>query len=220
MLTAWVESCNLHPAGLEVARPLAQFAAGLLACLALRLLPRAPANLHCFLWLYMVFDLFVSSGHVLFSGLTDFGDAAALIAGLTPPILWRGLLVLLGGVVYYLSMRTCGLELRRFAGSDNGNARLNRFVWIPYLAAGVLACCSGALNTTMPPMLELELAAASSFGGAFGLVRLPDLQRGMVAVAAQPAVYVKWSSAWGLAAAQTIVIFITMLGPGLTWAGR
>ena len=38
----------------------------------------------------MVCSLFVSSGYVLFSGVTNFGDAAVLIAGLQPRLLWRG----------------------------------------------------------------------------------------------------------------------------------
>ena len=42
--------------------------------MALHLVSRGAARLRCFLWLYMVFNLLVSSGYVVFSGVTDFGN--------------------------------------------------------------------------------------------------------------------------------------------------
>ena len=106
MLTAWAERCNLHPPGIQAAGPGLQFGAGLLAWKALHLLSPGAARLRYFFWLYMVFNLLVSSGYVAFSGVTDFGDAAVLIAGLSPHLMWRGVLILLGAVVYFLSMRS------------------------------------------------------------------------------------------------------------------
>jgi hypothetical protein len=218
MLTAWGERCNFrdgHVFGIEAAGPGLQFVAGLLAWLLLRRLSPGAARLRCFFWLYMVFNLLVSCGYIVFSGVSDFGDAAALIAGLQPHIVWRALLVVLGSVGYFLSMRATALELKRFAGLDGGSKRLSRLVWIPYLVAGVFACCAGALNRTMPHGVAIGLAAASSFGGGVGLVRLPDMQRGMVLKAPSPAVYLNWSTAWGVAAAAVVVIFLFFIGPGL-----
>ena len=94
----------------------------------------------------MVFDLFVAAGYVVFSGVTDFGDAAVLISGLRPHLVWRGGLILFGSVLYFLSMRAAALEFKRFAGLDDGHGRLFRLVWIPYASAGVFACCAGALK--------------------------------------------------------------------------
>lgn len=215
MLAPWGERCDLQLFGIEAAGPLAQFGAGLLSWLALRFLPGRLANLRCFLWLFMVFNLLASSGYVAFSGATDFGDAAVLIRGLEPFLVWRGALFLLGAALYYGSMWAAAFELRRFAGSDNEGARLNRLVWIPYLTAGVLACCAGALNTTMPPGLALKLAVASSFGAGLGMLRLPDLQRGIAMRTPMPATYVNWSFLWAIAAALTATIFMMVLGPGL-----
>ena len=115
MLTGWAEGCNLRPEplGITAAGPAVQFGAGLLAWLALRLLaPPCFAILRSFLWLYMVFDLFMPSGYAAFSGVTDFGDGAVIIAGLSPHGLWRGMLILIGAVVYYLSMWAAALELQ------------------------------------------------------------------------------------------------------------
>jgi hypothetical protein len=217
MLTAWGERCDLpdtHASGIVVAGLGVQFGAGLMAWTMLHLLPPYAARLRYFFWLYMVFNLLVSSGYVVFSGVTDFGDAAVLIAALQPHIVWRAGLVLLGSVVYFLSMQAAALELERFAGQDGGS-RLSRLVWIPYAAAGLFACCTGALNQTMGHGAAIGLAAASSFGGGLGLLRLPDMHRGMASNGSSPAVYLNWSAAWGVAVAVVIVVFLFYIGPGL-----
>jgi hypothetical protein len=218
MLTAWEERCNFPgvPAfGIEAAGPGVQFGAGLLAWLVLHLLSLDAVRLRYFFWLFMVFDLLISSGYVAFSGVTDFGDAAVLIAGLHPHVAWRGGLILLGSVVYFLSMRAAALELKRFAGLDDANSRLFRLVWIPYATAGVFACCTAALNRTMGHGAAIGLAAASSFGGGLGILRLPDMQRGMASKGSSPTVYLNWSAAWGVAVAVVIVVFLFFIGPGL-----
>lgn len=215
MLTAWGESCDFRAPGIEAAGPGLQFGAGLLAWLMLRFVPAKTARLRYFLWLYMVFSLFVSSGNVLFSGVTNFGDAAVLIAGLQPGVVWRGCLVVLGAGLYFLSMRMAAAELKRFAGMDDGRSRLWRLVWIPYVAAGVFACSSGALNQSMGGVTAIALAAASSFGAGFGLLRLPDIQRGLAPRESLPSVYVTWGTAWGIGAAVTIALFIFFVGPGI-----
>ncbi len=99
------ERCSVQPPGIEAAGPGAQLGAGLLAWLALHRVPADAARWRYFFWLYMVFNLFIASGYVVFSGITDFGDAAVLIAGLQPHIVWRAVLILFGSVIYYLSMR-------------------------------------------------------------------------------------------------------------------
>ena len=167
-----------------------------------------------FLWLYMVFDLFMSSGYVAFSGVTDFGDSAVIIVGLSPRWLWRTLLVVVGAVVYYLSMSAVVRELRRIPGRSS-DRRLRRFIWIPYLAAGLLACCAGALNRTMAPGVALGLAAASSFGAGFGMLRLPELQHRVAIRAPLPGSYVKRSVAWVVAAIVVGAGFVLVLGPGI-----
>lgn len=215
MLTAWGEGCSVQPPGIEAAGPGMQFGVGLLSWFVLHRLSPGSARLRYFLWLCMAFNLFVASGYVAYSGVTDFGDAAVLISGLYPHIVWRSGLILLGAVVYFLSMRAAAAELTRFAGVDREIRRLNRLVWIPYVAAGVFACCTGALNQTMGHGTAIGLAAASSFGGGFGLLRLPDMQRGMASKDRSPTVYLIWSATWGIAAALVIVVFLLFIGPGL-----
>ncbi len=218
LVTAWWETCDFPGApapGIKAAGPSVQFAAGLLAWLVLPLLSPNASRLRCFLWLYMVFNLLVSSGYVAFSGVTNFGDAAELISQLHPPVVWRGGLILLGSLVYFLSMRAAALELKRFAGLDDRYRRLFRLVWIPYVTAGVFACCTGALNQITGHPAAIALAVASSFGAGSGMLGLPDMQRGMASRRSSPAVYVGWSAAWGVLAATVLVFFLFFIGPGL-----
>ncbi len=109
----------------------------------------------------------------------DMGHPAAeYIAGLQPYAVWRGGLVLLGSVVYALSMWAGAYELGRFAGVDDGGGRLFRLVWIPYVAAGVFACGTATLNRTMGHGAALGFAVASTFGAGTGLLFLPKMCAG------------------------------------------
>jgi len=214
MLTGWAEECNLEPlpSAVTAAGPAVQFGAGLLAWAALRRIPAGLVVQRSFVWLYMVFNLFISSGYVAFSGVTGFGDSAVLISGLSPPWLWRTLLVAVGAVVYYLSMWAALRELRRIPGRSS-DRRLRRFFWIPYLAAGLLACCAGALNRTMAPGIALGLAAASSLGAGFGMLCLPALQHHVAMSTPLPGSYIRRSVAWPAAAIVVGATFVLVLGP-------
>lgn len=216
MLTAWAERCNFpnaQPFGIEAAGPGLQFAAGLLSWRALPRLPQRASRLRYFFWLYMIFNLFVSSGYVAFSGVTDFGDAAVIIAGLSPHMLWRGLLILIGAAGYYLAMWVAAAELKRLLGTRDGGRPIFRLVWIPYVAAGIFACCAAALNRTMPTGVAVGLAVASSFGAGFGMLRLPDMQRRMTSRPA-PGIHIEWSTGWAFAALVVIAAFF-LIGRGL-----
>lgn len=222
LLTPWLESCAFPGApalGIKAAGPGAQFGAGLLAWLALRLLSPGAPRLRFFLWLYMVFNLFVSLGYVAFSGITDLGDAAEIIARLHAQFVWRGALILLGSVVYLLSMRMAAFELKRFAGLDDRTRRLFRLVCIPYAAAGIFACCICALNEWRGHGAAFGWAVASSFGAGSGMLFLPGMQRGMestgTSTGSSPAIYLEWGVAWGALTAAVIVVFLFYLGPGL-----
>jgi hypothetical protein len=86
---------------------------------------------------------------------------------------------------------------------------------MPYLAAGVLACCAGALNRTMAPDVALGLAAASSFGAGFGMVRLRELRHRISSTDPLPAAYIRRSVAWMAAAILAGAGFVLVLGPGI-----
>jgi len=77
MLTTLGEACSVQPHGIEAAGPAMQFGAGLMAWFVVHRLSPGAARLRYFFWLYMVFNLLISSGYVVFSGITDYGDAAS-----------------------------------------------------------------------------------------------------------------------------------------------
>jgi hypothetical protein len=207
-LSAWGEACSIQPAGIEAAGPGVQFLGGLVAWGVLRLVPARFGTLRHLLWLTMVFDLLIASGYLVLSAATGFA-----IAGLSPPFVWRIVLGVVGGALYYGSMWLCAYELRRSAGSDI--VRLKRLTVVPYIAAGVIALAGGALNRTLPPAVGLELAAASAFAGAFGLIRLPDLQQSLRSVTPGVAAPLPPSLVWSIAGVLGAVAFVLVLGRGL-----
>lgn len=166
----------------------------------------------------MTFDLLIASGYVAFSGITGIGDAADYIAALHSLLLWRSGLILCESVVYFLSMEAAAIELKRFCDVDAGIGRLFRLIWIPYVAAGCFACCSGILNKTMEPGAALGFAAAASFGAGSGMFGLPSLQRGLAARTSVHAFYVEWGALWSIAAAVVIMTYLLFIGPGVRWA--
>lgn len=213
MLSAWGERCSIQPWGIEAAGPGVQFGAGLLAWLLLHMMPTRMTMLRAGSLFFMAYCLFVSSGYVLMSGLTGFGDAAVVIANLSPQTGWRAGLVIGGAAIYYTAMWACALELRRLFGDDE--KRLLRIVWPAYLAAGAMAGIGGYLNQTLPPHLGLELGLASSLGGGFGLLRLPDMQKLLKGATPGTTAPTGWSFltiALGVAGAAA---FILLLGRGL-----
>jgi hypothetical protein len=217
MLTLWGEDCSVSSPIITAAGPIIQFAGGVLAWLGLRG-PSATGSLtlRVLVWLYMTYGLLISTGYVAFSAVTDFGDAAELIAGLAPAAAWRALLFIIGAVGYYLCLWASARELHRLIDARGSDQRLRRLVWPPYLAAGVLACGAGLLNKTLPPHQGLGLAAVSSFGAGFGMVRLIHL-RVAVSERLQPSAqgHVTRSAAWLIAAAVVDLFFVFVLGPGL-----
>ena len=70
-----------------------------------------------FFWLLMTFNLFDAGGYFLFSGIGNFGDWAAVVAGWQPAWAWRVGLIALGTVTYFLLfVPLCLRELRPFFG--------------------------------------------------------------------------------------------------------
>jgi hypothetical protein len=103
-----------------------------------------------FFWLLMTFNLFDAGGYLLFSGIGNFGDWAAVVAGWQPPWAWRVGLVVLGTVTYFLLfVPLCLRELGPFLGKD-AEIRVRRarqLTVVPYLTGGVLPCLMNFLGS-------------------------------------------------------------------------
>jgi len=78
------------------------------------------------LFLCLAFNPFDGTGYFFFSGVTNFGDWAAVIRGMPAHWLWRLLLILAGMGFYLLAVLVVGSALARYVGIPrNSTARLH-----------------------------------------------------------------------------------------------
>jgi len=189
--------------------------------LFLRKPQRYPPALRYFLVLALAGNLFTGTGYFFFSGVSNFGDWAAVIAGLEPYWMWRSGLVVLGVITYYASMLLVGAELKAFRGPGAISHRLRGLCWTPYITDGILAGLGGLLN---PLGLFYVIASAlpSTLGANAGLLALPSMmgnwrRRGEQKDIEQVAPIAR-SIAWIVAGAIASLLFIFVLGRGLTWS--
>ena len=196
---------------------LANLVFGALFWVAARAVKQRATLRFCF-WLLMTFNLLDAGGYFLFSGIGNFGDWAAVVAGWRPAWAWRAGLITLGMVTYFLwFVPLCLRELRPFLGRD-AQIRVRRarqLTLVPYFTAGILSCVAGTLNP-VGPLLILVSAAASSFGGHSGLAWMWTLLYGPRIPSSElqmPEIERSWG--WMVAAAILAVVFIAGLGPGV-----
>lgn len=175
----------------------------------------APSVFYFFL-LAMTGNLFGGTGYFLFSGVANFGDWAAVIQGLQPHWLWRVGLVVLGLASYYASMMLAAAKLKEFYGVDRNSRRIRGLAWTPYLTDGILAGVAGLLN---PAGLFYVLASAlpSTLGANAGLWSLPSMMR-IWPPREEPIGPIRRSPAWIAIAAVASLLFIFVLGRGITWS--
>lgn len=146
--------------------------AALVFWLALRSARHASLPSRYFLLISCAFNLFSGTGYFFFSGVTNFGDWAAVISGLHQHWLWRTLLVLGGAASYYAAVLIVGLGLVRYVGIPRDQqGRLRKLTLVPYLSAIVLATVAGLLNP-LGIQLLWQSALPATAGGQSGLVWL------------------------------------------------
>ncbi len=198
---------------------LVNLAAGLVFWWALRraaLGRRASVEARVFLWASMAFNLFTGTGYFFFSGVTNFGDWAVVIAGLGPHWAWRTGLVLVGAASYYGAIMAVGIGLVRYVGVALGEAdavRIWKMTLIPYFTAVVLLTVAGLLN---PLGLQLvwESALPATAGADCGLIWMkyyipkrtaPEVERELV------------RRSWGWVGVAAVVAggFVFVLGRGI-----
>jgi hypothetical protein len=143
---------------------LANLGAALVFWIALRSATGGSVRLRFFLLTSLAFNLFAGTGYFLFSGVTNFGDWAAVIAGCHAHWLWRALLVVAGMVSYYGAVLVVGTGLVRYVGVPrNVPRRLRKLTLIPYFSSVILLCAGGLLNP-----IGIQLVWQSALPGAAG----------------------------------------------------
>jgi hypothetical protein len=169
-----------------------------------------------FLVLALAGNLFTGTGYFFFSGATNFGDWAAVIHGLQPHWVWQLGLVVVGIASYYASMLVVAAELKPFHDKDASPQRLRRLCWTPYFADGVLAGLGGLLNPA-GLLYVITSALPSTLGANAGLLSLPSLMRRSRSEQ-DPVAPIGRSPAWIAPAVIISLLFIFVLGRGLTWS--
>lgn len=194
---------------------LANLAAALVFWIVLRSAKSASAQLRFFLLICFAFNLFDGTGYFLFSGFTDFGDWAAVMAGLPAHWLWRVLLVVVGISSYFGAALVVGRGLVRYVGVPRNEARrFWKLMVIPYSCSILLASAGGILNPIGIQLLW-QSALPATAGGHSGLLWLKYyIPKGTAPERSSDAI--GRSFAWIAVAVALSIPFIFVLGRGIT----
>ena len=194
---------------------LANLAAGAVFWMAQRSAKAASTRLRFFLLMSLAFNLFTGTGYFFFSGVTNFGDWAVVIAPLHPHWLWRALLVLTGFAAYFGAVVLVGIGLVRYVGVPrNEPRRFRKITFIPYFSAVLLAVAGGLLNP-VGFQLVWQSALPASAGADSGLLWMRYyIPKGTVPERGSESI--GRSYAWIPAAAILSLLFIFVLSRGIT----
>jgi hypothetical protein len=165
-----------------------------------------------FLWIFGAFNL-LNSGYLVASALTNSGDWANVIAGLSPPWLWRCVVGIVGVVFYVFSIRWAASSMIRLAGAS-AEADVRRLVWPAYLLSGIVMTVAAVFNPISPSFI-LFSGAGPSFGLNSGLLFLPAMIADYRRAETPASPRIPFSFLWLVLAAVLSGIFVAVLGPGV-----
>jgi hypothetical protein len=214
MLTTVAWSSDFDSRVVAAGGTLANLAAGVVFWVVLRSATRAAVRLRFFLLASLAFNLFTGTGYFLFSGVTNFGDWAVVIAGLQAHWLWRSLLAVVGIAAYYGAVLVVGTGLVRYVGVARNDARrLWKLTLIPYVSATLLVCAGGLLNP-LGIQLMWQSALPGTAGADSGLVWLQYyIPRGTIPERASDRI--GRSYGWIAVAVALSLVFVFVLGRGI-----
>lgn len=170
-----------------------------------------------FVWLFATINLLQATGYLAYSGVSNIGDWAKVVHGLTPRWIWRGALCLVGGGTYWLAARWAMSQLGRRL-TQRGPLRVaeaNRYTLSAYVVGGLLVLLAGLFEPG-GALIVLISGLAASLGGTSALAWGPQLlhDERLGEPQGQPLGIARdwrWIAAGGVAAA----VFICVLGRGL-----
>jgi hypothetical protein len=199
----------------EAGGTLANLAAGLVFWLALRSAKNASMPTRYFLLITCAFNLFTGTGYFFFSGVTNFGDWAAVISGLHLHWLWRALLVVVGACSYFAAVLVVGIGFVCYVGIPrHQQGPLRKFTIVPYLSAILLASAAGLLNP-LGIQLLWQSALPATAGGQSGLLWLQYYIPRQTAPNRSPGQLAR-SYTWIGVAAVLGIVYVVVLGRGIT----
>jgi hypothetical protein len=218
VLTTVAWSSDFDSRFVAAAGTLANLAAGVVFWITLRGAAGASVRWRFFLLLSLAFNLFTGTGYFFFSGVTNFGDWAVVIAGLQTHWLWRLLLVVVGIAAYYGAVLVVGTNLVRYVGVRRDDVRrLSKLTLIPYFSAVLLICAGGLLNP-LGIQLVWQSALPGTAGADSGLLWLRHyIRRGTIPELGSEGI--GRSYRWIAAAVALSLVFVLVLGRGITLHG-
>jgi hypothetical protein len=193
---------------------LANLAAAMVFWIALRSATGGSVRLRFFMFTSLAFNLFAGTGYFFFSGVTNFGDWAVVIAGLHAHWLWRALFVVAGMASYYAAVLVVGTALVRYVGVPrNALRRQRKLTLIPYFSAVFLLCAGGLLNP-IGIQLVWQSALPGAAGAHSGLLWLRYyIPKGTVPERQSDGIDRNY--AWIIVAVALSLVFIFVLGRGI-----
>jgi hypothetical protein len=194
---------------------LVNLAAAIIFWITLRAAKYTWVQLRFFLLMSFTFNAFTGTGYFFFSGVTNFGDWAAVIAGMHPYWLWRTLLIVVGMASYYVAVLMVGTGLVRYLRVPlEDHARMRKLTLIPYLSATLLLAAGGLLN---PAGIQFvwESALPAAAGADCGLLWLRYyIPKNTVPYETPEGI--SRSYAWMATGVIVVLVFIFILGRGIT----
>jgi hypothetical protein len=194
---------------------LVNLAAALIFWIALRAAKNSSAQTRYFLLVSVAFNLFAGTGYFFFSGVTNFGDWAAVIAPMHPHWLWRTLLIAIGIGAYYGAILVVGGGLVRCVGVPlDDHQRYRKLTLLPYLSSVALLSAGGLLNP-IGIQFVWESALPAAAGAGCGLLWMRYyIPKRTIPEWGSPGI--ARSYPWIIAAAVLSLLFIFVLGRGIT----
>ena len=196
----------------DIGGPIANILAGILSLLLLNSYKNFSVRTRYFLILLMAFNLFWGTGGLIYSGVTGKDDWSYLITGLQPSWFWRTLLVVIGLILYYTTIRIASAKLMLITGDDSG--RRKQLILVPYLAAGVSACFAALfdLSGSLPAIKEDALETFVGFIGFLLILRINNKTKPSLDLNLLP---VTRNMKWIISIAVLYIIFIVVMGHGI-----
>jgi hypothetical protein len=202
---------------IEAGGTLANLLGAAIAFAWLRKSDTASVHARYFAWLFGTVNLLHATGYLLFSGVANIGDWAAIVKGLEPAWGWHVALAAIGGATYWFSVRYALLTMTPFVGGATPERyrRALPLMVIPYITGAALYLVAGAFNPIGFALVAVS-AAPAALGGTSGLAWGPQYLRGEL-IPRSPAtpIPIPRSTAWMVAAAVVGIVFIGVLGPGI-----
>jgi hypothetical protein len=214
LLTTVAWSSSYDSKLVDAGGTLVNLAAAGIFWLLLRALKNASAPTRLFLLLLCAFNLMAGTGYFFFSGVTNFGDWAGVIAGLEPYLVWRIGLIVVGVLAYWGAVVVVGSALVRYVGVPlTDRTRYWRLALWSYLSAIAISTLGGLMN---PLGLQYVLLSAlpATAGANCGLLWMRYyIPKSTVPIA--DSAPIGRSRAWIAVTAVLSLAFVFILGRGI-----